>query len=152
MVPTKAVDTARPPKAPKWGLAPLVPCDDEPPELAWPDAPAVDEATPPESVVVPAMSMRARVSDVIAGQERKPTLLKVGEGIVGLDVRLGYVCGDAHGDEVLEGSLELAVKLDGLGHGKVVELMGEHDGTSLGGVSERGTRWRRVHTVLKVPF
>jgi hypothetical protein len=150
MLPTNRADTARPPRAPNKGLAPLAPCEDEPPE-AWPEEP-VDEATPPESVVVPAMSRSARVSDVIAGQERRPTLLKVGERIVGLDVGLGYVCGDAHGDEVLEGSLELVVKVHGLGHGEVVEFMGEHDGTTLGGVSEC-TRWRRwVRTVAKVPF
>lgn len=58
-------------------------------------------------------------------------MLKVGERVVGLDIGMGLVDGDTHGDEVLEGGLELGVKLDSLGHGKVVELVGEHDGPGL---------------------
>ena len=78
MLPTNAADTARPPKVPNQGLAPLMRCeaDEEEPE-DWPDEP-VAEATPLEIVVVPAMS-GARVSDVIARKGRKPTLLKIGE-------------------------------------------------------------------------
>ena len=67
----------------------------------------------------------------LCGKQRTPTLLKGGQGIVGLHVGLGLVGCDTNGNEILEGGLELVVKLDRLGHGKVVQLMGEHDGTNL---------------------
>lgn len=112
----------------------MLPCVPE--ELDWPLEPVGDAAPPPLSVVVPAMSREERVSGVATWQERERTLCKVGLRVVGLDVGLGNVCGDTHGNEVLEGGLELVVKLDRLGHGKVVELVGKHDGTTLSGVSD----------------
>ena len=62
---------------------------------------------------------------------QEPTLIKVGQGIVCFDIGLRLVGSNAHRDEIFKGGLELIVKLDGLGHGKVVEFVGEHDGTTL---------------------
>ena len=88
------------------------------------------------------------------GKQRTPTLLKVGQGIVGLHVGLGLVGCDTNGNEILEGSLELVVKLDSLGHGKVVQLVGEHDGTNLATGQQGGAMKNkiRLRTVLKAPL
>ena len=64
-------------------------------------------------------------------RQSKPTLSKVGLGVVGLHIGMGDVKATTNGNKVGKSRLELGVKLDDLGHGIIVQLMGKHDSTTL---------------------
>lgn len=144
---TKTADTARLPSAPlslgvTLGPAPELLPEPEEEVLPWPDEPVWVDGLG-AIVVVPLMSdkRKAGINDSIYEDKLMlRTLFKAGQGIASLHIWLRLVRGDAHGHEVRKRCLELAVKLHGLGHGEVVELVRQHDRTTLNEV--RGMQGR----------